>query len=218
MFERTSAGIPQKLFILIVAALAFAVKFGPSEWVLKHGFEALGRPPYAGPPAVLQHALLYSTATAFACLVGWLLLSAVKLLPPIALGRGRRPLLWGFLGAVIAIALTLAFFEVTGLAKLHYIPPKPWILAGNLFSNFYEEFIFRGFLLVALSAVFGFWPAALITSAAFGLVHDQYPLTVQGLVAAGGLVFAIAMKQAQTLWAPFLAHMGLDVVVDSLVG
>ncbi len=218
MFERSSAGVAQKVFILIVAALVFAVRFEPSHWVLKHGLEALGNPPYAGPPALIQHALLYSTLSAFACLVGWLLLSAMKLLPPVALGGGRHTLLWGFVGAVVGIAVALAFFKLTGLAEIHWIPPKPWIIAGNFFSNFYEEFIFRGFLLVALAAVFGFWPAALITSAAFGLTHEQYPLAVQGLVAGVGLVFAIAMKQAQTLWAPWLSHMGLDVVLDCLVG
>jgi len=32
----------------------------------------------------------------------------------------------------------------------------------------YEEFVFRGFLLAALTAVFGFWPAAILSSLAFG--------------------------------------------------
>ena len=35
----------------------------------------------------------------------------------------------------------------------------------------YEEFVFRGFLLAALTAVFGFWPAAILSSLAFGAAY-----------------------------------------------
>src|ERR1041385_6050648 len=34
-----------------------------------------------------------------------------------------------------------------------------------------EEFRFRGYLMVVLNEIFGFWPAAALTSAAFGLLH-----------------------------------------------
>jgi hypothetical protein len=31
------------------------------------------------------------------------------------------------------------------------LAPVPWKIAGNVFSNFYEEFVYRGFMLVALA-------------------------------------------------------------------
>jgi membrane protease YdiL (CAAX protease family) len=114
--------------------------------------------------------------------------------------------------------MTLAYFQITAPEAIHYVPPKPWIIGGNLFSNFFEEFIFRGFLLAALTAVFGFWPAAILSSVAFGAVHTQYPMLLQLLVASAGFVYCIVMKLSRTLWAPWLSHMSLDLVIDMLIG
>jgi membrane protease YdiL (CAAX protease family) len=103
-------------------------------------------------------------------------------------------------------------------SAIRWIDPDPWSIAGNVFSNFYEEFIFRGFLLAALAAVIGFWPAAIVTSAAWAAMHTQYPLSIQLTVFATGVLLAWVVKSARTLWAPWGSHMIMDVVLDSLVG
>jgi len=126
--------------------------------------------------------------------------------------------LWGVAGGVATLAVTIAFFEIRYPGAIHYIEPKAWSIAGNIFSNFYEEFLYRGFLLVALTAVFGFWPAAVISSVAFGASHTQYPLDVRALISVAGVMWSVVARQARSIWAPYISHMVLDVVGDSLVG
>jgi len=92
------------------------------------------------------------------------------------------------------------------------------LIAGNLFSNFYEEFIFRGFLLFALARIVGYWPAAVVTSALWAATHTQFPLPFLVVVFIIGLVLSWVMARSKTLWAPWGAHMLMDIVLDSLVG
>ena len=99
-----------------------------------------------------------------------------------------------------------------------WIDPVPWKIAGNVFSNFYEEFVYRGFMLAALAAAIGFWPAAIISSAMWGYTHSQYPLSLQALIMAVGVYFSWLMRKAQSLWTPYASHMVLDIVGDSLIG
>jgi len=101
---------------------------------------------------------------------------------------------------------------------VHWIDPVPWKIAGNIFSNFYEEFIFRGFMLTALAAAIGFWPAAIVSSAMWGFTHNQYPLSLQALIAAIGIYWSYLTRRARSLWTPYSAHMVLDIVGDSLIG
>jgi len=115
--------------------------------------------------------------------------------------------------------LVLVVLIATGQGSaIRWIDPDPWSLAGNVFSNFYEEFIFRGFLLAALAAVIGFWPAAGVTSALWAATHTQYPLSLQLTIFATGMLLAWVVQSARTIWAPYGAHMVMDVVLDSLVG
>lgn len=206
--------IVKKLIILAVAALAYAASYWPSHWFRGHVLDALGNPPFAGPWMLFEHAFVFSTLTATACLIAWLVLIAAGLMGPIPLGRGKGMVFWGVVGAAVSIAATFALLALTHPDALHWIPPKPWSIAGNLFSNFYEEFIYRGFLLAALTRVFGFWPAALVSSSLFGMSHSQYPLDIKILVGAIGFLFCLIARRAQTIWAPWISHMGLDVVVD----
>ena len=74
------------------------------------------------------------------------------------------------------------------------------------------------FLLAALAAVIGFLPAAAVTSALWAATHTQYPLSLQVTVFAVGVLLSWVAQRARTLWAPWGAHMIMDVVLDSLVG
>lgn len=140
------------------------------------------------------------------------------ILEPIALGRGDRPIRFAILGALGGIAFVLAAFVAAGQsAAIGWVPPDAWLIAGNFFSNFYEEFIFRGFLLTALAAVIRFWPAAIVTSALWAAMHTQYPLWMQAVVCAMGVLFAWVRQRSKTIWAPWGAHMLMDIVLDSLI-
>jgi membrane protease YdiL (CAAX protease family) len=208
-----------RLFILLCAAFAFWCLYWPSDWLRGYVLDAFGNPKYEGVWILIPHVFLYSTLAALVAAVLWVLLAGARLLPPILLRFDADVALWGIAGGVATLALVLAYFEFFyPPGAIHWIDPKPWSLAGNVFSNFYEEFLFRGFLLVALTAVFGFWPAAVITAAAFGATHAQYPLDLRIMISVAGFAWAIVARQAGSIWAPYITHMILDVVGDSLIG
>ena len=149
----------------------------------------------------------------------WIPMAKAGWLPYPPLRKLRRSIVPGIAGGLLAlvatIATALAFFPP---GTVHWIDPNPWKIAGNVFSNFYEEFIWRGFLLFELRELIGFWPAAVISSASWGLLHTQFPLAGQLLIVALGIGFAWLVRLTGSLWAPYVAHEVLDVIGDSLIG
>lgn len=212
--------IGQRAIVLGCVAIAYASTWWPEHWVLVHGMAWLGEPRYAGfTGKLLPHLLLYSTVPAIVCAILWLVLSNAKLLPPIALTRGHRFVAYGALGALTAIVATIALIlAIPGMGTLKWVGIDPWGVAGNVFSNFYEEFIFRGFILAGLAAVIGFWPAAVIASGLWAAQHTQYPLSLQVLIGATGIFWCWIRERARTLWAPYLSHEIMDTVLDAIIG
>lgn len=208
----------RRAVILVLAAAAFATIFEPSQTVRVDILAAFGNPKYEGLWVLIPHMFLYTTLTSLACAVVWILLMRLGWLPPEDFGLNANVLMLGLLGGALALALLLGLFQWTAPDAIHWIPPKPWAIAGNVFSNFYEEFIYRGFLLVALAEVVGFWPAAVATSVLFGAMHTQYPPELQAVIAISGLIWCIVKRAARSLWAPYVSHMSLDIVGDSLIG
>jgi len=205
--------------LLAAAAAFYLIGFWPTWWVRDSVLRAAGFPAYAGLWKFLPHLLLYSTLPAIAAAVAWIAFARAGVIAGPSFGKGHRPLGKILLVGFGAIPLVLGVLVATGQgAAIRWIDPDPWSIAGNVFSNFFEEFIFRGFLLTALAAVIGFLPAAVVTSALWAATHTQYPLSLQVTIFVVGVVLAWVVKTARTLWAPWGAHMIMDVVLDSLVG
>ncbi|WP_119396508.1 CPBP family intramembrane glutamic endopeptidase [Salinibius halmophilus] len=86
-------------------------------------------------------------------------------------------------------------------------PDMPaWIIVATLLgivvvAPFVEEIIFRGMALFGMAKKLGFWPAAVISSLLFGLLHGDI---------IGAFIFAMLLCyitwQAQTLWPAIIAH------------
>jgi len=219
--KATSLTLMQRALLIISAAAVYAVNFWPSKQVTNAGLIALGSPEYVGFKGMfLPHLLLYSTLTACVAALLWFTFVRARILPAPRLGRPTaRQLGAGVVGGILALIATVVFVYVLFPPNtVHWIDPVPWKIAGNVFSNFYEEFVYRGFMLVALGAAIGFGPAAIITSAMWGYTHNQYPLSLQALIMAVGVYFSWLMRKAQSLWTPYAAHMVLDIVGDSLIG
>lgn len=77
----------------------------------------------------------------------------------------------------------------------------------------FEEFFLRGYSQFTLARGFGFWPAALLLSCAFGLIHlrnagEQWP----GLLAAAfiGLFFCLTLRRTGNLWFAVGFHAAWD--------
>ena len=208
----------RKLAILMIAVGAYMVGFWPTWWIRDAVLDAFGHPAYQGLWILIPHVFLYSTLSALTCLALWLALIRLKWLEPIPLAMSRSVVIWGLIGGVFTAAATFGIFAGMQPGAFHAAQFNPWLAAANLFSNFYEEFIFRGFLLAALTAVFGFWPAAILSSVAFGATHAQYPLEFQAIISAFALVWCWIVRRTGSIWSAWIAHMSLDWIVDPFVG
>jgi membrane protease YdiL (CAAX protease family) len=205
--------------LLAAAAVVYLIGLWPTWWLRDTVLRAAGFPAYAGLWKFLPHLLLYSTLPALAAGVAWIAFARAGVIDGPLLGKGNRPLGKLLIVGFGVIPLVLGVLVATGQGSaIRWIDPDPWSIAGNVFSNFYEEFIFRGFLLAAFTAVIGFLPAAAVTSALWAATHTQYPLSLQVTIFAVGFALAWLAQSARTIWAPYGAHMIMDVVLDSLVG
>lgn len=208
----------QRATLIVAAAAAYLIGFWPTWQLRDLVLQAFGNPAYEGVWILIPHVFLYSTLPALFCVAAWFAFTRLGWMPAPRFSLRWATFGWGLGAGLISIAVLVAFFFATGQAGAFHAPRvDPWLATANVFSNFYEEFIFRGFILVALTAALGFWPAAILSSLAFGATHAQYPLALQGLIAALALLWAWAGKQGGGLLAPYTAHMSLDWLVDPIL-
>jgi hypothetical protein len=77
----------------------------------------------------------------------------------------------------------------------------------------YEEFAFRGYVQFTLAQAIHFWPAAILLSVAFGLVHVTNPgeskLGVAGVILAG-LFWCFTLRRTGNLWFAVGMHASFD--------
>lgn len=210
--------LTQRGILIAAAVAAYLVGFWPTWWLRDYVLHAFGDPAYEGVWIVIPHLFLYSTLQAVFCLIAWTILARAKLMPGLKLSFRGLTLGWGLAAGLVSIAILVGFFFATGQGGAFHEPRiNPWIMSANIFSNFYEELVFRGFILVALTAALGFWPAAIISSIAFGATHAQYPLELQALIAVIAVLWAWAFKKGDGLLAPYTAHMTLDWLIDPVL-
>ena len=208
----------QKAILLVAAVAVFLVNGKPSEMLREAVLTQFGKPAYEGVWVLIPHMFLYSTLTAVVAMVLWLVFSRMGWVAKPWFGR--LTLKTAAAAVLVGLALAAVSLGYIGYAMpqaMHEFRFDPWAAGGNLFSNLFEEIIFRGFMLAALAAVFGFWPGAILSSIAFGAVHSQYPLDLQVLVGLGGLAWCWLVRISQSLWAPWVSHTVLDLVVDPFV-
>lgn len=133
--------------------------------------------------------------------------------------RGR---FWS--GAVIgfaAVAALLGGMHLIGVfqfgsAGLHgFAVIKYAVIYGVAFLvvGFFEEFGFRAYPLFTLTTGIGFWPAAIIISACFGLTHrSNSGESWVGVLTAGlvGLLFCLLLRRTGDLWMAIGFHAAWD--------
>lgn len=67
-----------------------------------------------------------------------------------------------------------------------------------------EELLFRGYLFGKLRTAFSFWPAALASSALFGLVHGQWNVAIDTFVL--GMFLSYLREATGSVWPAVLLH------------
>jgi hypothetical protein len=82
-----------------------------------------------------------------------------------------------------------------------------------LVVGLFEEFVTRGYTQFTLTQGIGFWPAAILLSAAFGAIHlgNQGEGWIGALGAACiGLFFCLTLRRTGTLWFAVGMHASWD--------
>ncbi|MDB4946582.1 MAG: protease self-immunity family protein [Labilithrix sp.] len=119
------------------------------------------------------------------------------------------------LGALVAILRALGFAEVHRSAE----SAASLLLAGVVWAAafvgvaVFEELALRGYPQAALARAFGFWPAAVVWSVVFGLLHLANPgETALGIAQAAGiaLFFCLSLRLTGSLWWAIGYHAAWD--------
>jgi len=131
-------------------------------------------------------------------------------------------LFWqGALFGLIEISLVIGAIAVLGSyhfgsLAIHGVQLLRWAAfwaAGFVIVALYEEFTFRGYLQFALTQAAGFWPAALLLSIGFGLVHRGNPgeskLGLAGVMLVG-LFWCLTLRRTGNLWFAVGMHASFD--------
>lgn len=126
-------------------------------------------------------------------------------------------ILWGFVMITAMILLIRAFggFSFDHLALGGGALVRYAVLWAVVFLavGFFEEFFFRGYTQFTLTTGIGFWPAAIILSAMFGMAHLMNP--GEGPVGALsvfviGMFFCLTLKRTGSLWFAVGLHAAFD--------
>ena len=125
--------------------------------------------------------------------------------------------LWGFAGISM---LMFALYGLHAFAFGHVVLHGGRVLRFAAFwavmfllVGLFEEFLLRGYSQFTLARGIGFWPAALVLSCAFGLIHlrnggEQW----RGLLAAAfiGFFFCLTLRRTGNLWFAVGFHAAWD--------
>lgn len=124
---------------------------------------------------------------------------------------------WGFIPLTVCLtvlwlshAFTFGNFLLHGGAILGW--GAAWFV-GFMMVGFAEEYLLRGYALYTLADGIGFWPAAIVLAALFGLGHAANPGETRiGVIAT--VVFAlfasVTLRVTGNLWLAVGAHAGWD--------
>lgn len=126
-------------------------------------------------------------------------------------------MLWGFATSTIVIGIIWlargASFHGLALGGRALVRSALMWLAAFLFVGLSEEFIYRGYPLIALVRGIGFWPAALLLSLLFGLSHLFKPqetfLDIFNIVLFG-LFWCATLRRTGSLWFAIGFHAMSD--------
>jgi membrane protease YdiL (CAAX protease family) len=138
-----------------------------------------------------------------------------------------RNLLFGFGIAAGLITLVMLVSESVGDASLEWTasrssPNRMLLTLGMLIiAAAFEEILFRGYPMQVLMRGMGFWPAMILMSCIFGLMHannaNASRLGVFNTIVAG-LMLSLAYLKTRSLWLPYGIHLAWNVGTGMVVG
>jgi hypothetical protein len=123
-------------------------------------------------------------------------------------------------GAVLAIRILGALsFRITLTREA--VGTSALVLSALAVGALMEEVVFRGYPFQRLVEAIGAWPATILVSLAFGLVHLENPHVsgwgIAGAILAGVLLSA-AFLRVRSLWFPWGIHFGWNAAMGLAFG
>lgn len=206
-----------RVFLFVILVVVFSVALGT--------LAALAR--LVTPGGNLTNSLFYSELTKAigTLLAAWVMsrLEGRRLGEyglPWSSGKGKY-FLTGAVFGIAEISAIIGVLAVTGYysfgsLEVHGASLLKWALfwaVAFVIVGFFEEYAFRGYLQFALTKGFGFWPATIVTSVIFGVVHlanpgESWP-GIAGVMAVG-IFWCFTLRRTGTLWFAFGMHAAFD--------
>ncbi|MFZ0332869.1 MAG: CPBP family intramembrane glutamic endopeptidase [Candidatus Acidiferrales bacterium] len=126
-------------------------------------------------------------------------------------------IVWGF----VAVTATLVLIAALHGFSFGKVGLSGRVLAGYaalwgfafLLTGFFEEFVFRGYSQFTLATGMGFWPAAVLLSVLFGIIHlgnTGEALSGALSVVAIALFFCFTLRRTGSLWFAVGLHAAWD--------
>jgi uncharacterized protein len=211
------AGWSALLFIAVFIALEVLVAFLFGRYLRSHA--PAGMPVSPG-IAFVQEAIqffLVLSATAIMAVIERRRIGVYGYAGNAKLARFFFGLIWGFIAISAFVAVLwkshlLAFDGATLSGASAWKYAAGWMLVF-IGTGFFEESLMRGYLQYTLTRGIGFWWAALLLSALFGLIHKgnsgESPV---GLFSAAGigLIFCLSLWYTGSLWWAIGFHAAWD--------
>ncbi len=155
----------------------------------------------------------------------------IENIPVEALGLGfhknwSKNLFAGFSIGGFLLVLVVAGAKLFGEFRLDWAPlinPGRVVLTLGILvvAAAFEELIFRGYPMQVLMKGMGPWPAMLVMSSLFGLLHagnlNSSILGVFNTIVAG-MMLSLAYFKTRSLWFPYGLHLAWNVGTGMLVG
>lgn len=90
-------------------------------------------------------------------------------------------------------------------------------LAIAVGAPLWEELLFRGFLLAPLTGAIGFWPASVLVSGLWTILHIGYSIAGLTEVFLIGLYFSWLLYRTGSLWVPIACHAAYNACVFTAI-
>lgn len=202
------AGWRLLLFILLLVLLQILIIQHALRLI--PGFATLARATQSGGPLTVRFEIIVESATILMVFLAAWIMSWIEKRPfrsygiPLQGAFGKlfwQGCVWGLAYESLEILLIFGFggfsFGTMALAGAALVKYAVLWAIGFVLVGIFEEFLFRGYAQFTLGSGIGFWPSAVVLSAAFGAVH----LSNAGEGWVGALsVFCFGMFACFTLW------------------
>ena len=222
------SSISKRILVLCISIIILLTRFWVSPEIREAIRAIFDYPDYEGIWIVFEHVFLYTTFTTLLCLLSWYFLYKKQFFPSVKnyFIFNKKSLIYGIVSglAMFIFNLILGFLLINFAdfdGSIGYNPlflKDYWIIIGNIFSNFYEEFIYSVFLLLSFKYTFNKnWIAIILTGLIFGLIHTQYPIHFRMVLSIFGFVTSWVVIKTNSIWAAWLSHMLVDILMALLI-